>query len=391
MSLPTIVFMWEQFGAYHLDRLEAAGAAFAGHARVVGVELGTLSSTYVWDPIEGAEHFERRVLFPTAVSEDVPWRKRLLPMYRAIVSTRPAAVFLCNQDQREIMLLNPLLRLRGIRTYAMLDGKFDDSPRSVVREALKHFVFRLYSGGLVAGARHQSYYRFLGLPENWSRMGYDTVSNARIRAWADRPLAPEGRPFADRDFVVVARFVPKKNLFCAIRAFARMRASPGSATRRLILCGSGKLEPQLRAEVARLRVDGVVFTGFLNPRDVCRQVADGLALVLPSVEEQWGLVVNEAVALGVPILCSDNVGARDSLVRVGVNGFVFEPDNDEGLGQLMRMLSEDEALWRRLCDGSHRLAPAGDVAEFVAGVSGLTGIVNRRTESLNIGQLQAAD
>ncbi len=391
MTLPTIVFMWEQFGAYHLDRLEAAGAAFAGQARVVGVEIATLSSTYAWDPIEGAEHFERRTLFPTAISEDVPWYKKLGAAYRAIIATRPAAVFLCNQEQPEIMWLNPLLRLRGIRTYAMLDGKFDDMPRRVVREAMKQLVFRLYNGGLVAGSRHESYYRFLGLPATWSRPGYDTVSNARIRAWAGRPPAPDGRSFAERDFVVVARFVPKKNLLCAIRAFARMRASRGSATRRLILCGSGTLEPQLRAEVARLRVDGVVFSGFLSPRDVCRQLADGLALILPSVEEQWGLVVNEAVALGLPILCSDNVGARDSLVRVGVNGFVFEPDNDEGLGQLMRMLSEDEALWRRMCGGSLRLAPRGDVAEFVAGVSALTGIVKRQVETSEVGELQAAD
>ena len=57
----------------------------------------------------------------------------------------------------------------------------------------------------------------------------------------------------------------------------------------------------------------------------------------------------------------------------------------------MRMVSEDEALWRRMCAGSLRLAPRGDVAEFVAGVSGLTGIVKRQTESFEVGQLQAAD
>jgi glycosyltransferase involved in cell wall biosynthesis len=131
----------------------------------------------------------------------------------------------------------------------------------------------------------------------------------------------------------------------------------------------------LRALTGELGLTGgVEFAGFLGPEGVAKRLAGGLALVLPSTEEQWGLVVNEAVALGLPILCSDNVGARDTLVRTGLNGFVFEPGNDEGLAHLMHLVSEDEALWRRLAVGSRRLAPLGDVAQFVRGVSDLLNI-----------------
>ncbi len=127
----------------------------------------------------------------------------------------------------------------------------------------------------------------------------------------------------------------------------------------------------------------VEFAGFLDHEQVARRLGAALSLLLPSVEEQWGLVVNEAVALGVPILCSDNVGARDSLVRVGVNGFMFEPDNDEGLAALMHLVSEDETLWRGLAEGSLRLAPNGDVAEFVRGVSELLGVAAAKPVASN--------
>ncbi len=367
-----VVLMWEQFGAYHLDRLAAMACAFEGQLDVVGVEVASRSSTYAWDPIEDPQPFIRQTLFPDTVAETLPWWRKFTAAFRAIRAAKPRAVFLCNQEQPEILLLLPLLRLLGIPAFAMLDAKFDDTPRRVMKEVWKQVVFRLYRGGLVAGSRTVDYYRFLGMPKNWSRPGYDTVSVARIRAAAGLAPAPRGVPHGERDFVVVARFVPKKNIFLAVRAFAHFRKMPSAHDRRLVLCGSGALEPQLRALVAELGVvSHVDFVGFLMPDGICQQLARSLALILPSVEEQWGLVVNEAVALGVPVLCSDNVGARDTLVRVGVNGFVFEPDNDVGLAKLMHLLSEDRALWRDFAEGSLRLAPAGDVAEFVRGVGDL--------------------
>ncbi|HEY4443168.1 MAG TPA: glycosyltransferase, partial [Steroidobacteraceae bacterium] len=98
-----------------------------------------------------------------------------------------------------------------------------------------------------------------------------------------------------------------------------------------------------------------------------------LALILPSIEEQWGLVVNEALAMGVPILCSDNVGARDSLVRTSVNGYVFESDNAEGLAQLMTRMATDEHEWRRLAVAAGEFAYKGDVCQFVSAVANALG------------------
>jgi glycosyltransferase involved in cell wall biosynthesis len=374
---PAIVFMWEQFSAYHVDRLEAMAAAFQGEYEIVGIEVASRSLTYAWAPVASGDDFRRQTLFPGSVSDAMPWPRKLRHAMRAIRAARPRAVFLCNQDNPEILAALVLLRLRGIPTYAMLDAKFDDSPRRVLKEALKRPVFALFNGGLVAGARTVAYARFLGLREGWARTAYDTISLARVRRDAGAPPAPRGIAHAMRDFVVVARFVPKKNLPLAIRAYALYRTLPASQARirRLVLCGAGPLEATLRALAAELGVaDGVEFAGFLDHEAVAKRLGAGLALILPSVEEQWGLVVNEAVAMGLPVLCSDNVGARDSLVRVAVNGFVFEPDNHEGLARLMHLLAEDAALWRRLAEGSLQLAPNGDVAEFVRGVRELLAI-----------------
>jgi glycosyltransferase involved in cell wall biosynthesis len=117
----------------------------------------------------------------------------------------------------------------------------------------------------------------------------------------------------------------------------------------------------------------VVFAGFLDAQAVSRTLAGALAMILPSLRDQWGLVVNEAVSLNIPVLCTDNPGARDTLVRTGVNGFIFEPGNTEGLAVLMGLLSDDPALWRRMSLACADFAPLTDSPVFAAGVGRLIG------------------
>lgn len=369
--------MWEQFGAYHVDRLTALVEALGDRYLIVGIEVASASLTYAWKPVEHGGTFERHTLFPDAKAEQVPWRHKMRGFFRVLSQYKAVGVFLCNQEQPEILAICARLRLMRVPAYAMLDAKFDDSPRKVLKEAAKQLVFKLYRGGLVAGQRHLDYYRFLGMPANWAATAYDTVSIERIRSQADRELAPGGKPHAERDFVVVARFVPKKNIPTAIRAYARFRELCPDAKQRLLLCGSGELEPMIRALIAELGVSGVELCGFLDTHAVAAVLADAMALILPSIEEQWGLVVNEAVALGLPVICSDNVGARDTLVRSGVNGFVVEPGNHEGLAFYMALLARDPELWRQMSLASHARAPLGDVSEFIRGVSELIGLRGR--------------
>jgi glycosyltransferase involved in cell wall biosynthesis len=253
----------------------------------------------------------------------------------------------------------------------MIDSKFDDKPRFLWRELVKKVFFLPYNGALASGDRARDYLRFLGFDPAVIHLGYDTVSMDRIRRLAGSPPAPGGVGFDDRHFTIIARLVPKKNIATALAAYAEYRRLTVSKPHELHICGSGELEDELRAVVKRLGVEGVVFRGFVQSPEVAHALASTLALILPSVEDQWGLVINEALAMGVPILCSLNVGARDLLVRVGVNGFLFEPDNPAGLAYFMCRLTDDENEWRRLAEGSIQLAPLADTRNFSASVARL--------------------
>ncbi|MEZ2144652.1 glycosyltransferase [Bradyrhizobium sp. DN5] len=262
----------------------------------------------------------------------------------------------------------------GKKVYFLGDSKFDDYPRWVGREWLKSLFLLPYVGALTASWRSQQYLEFLGWKKRPIELGYDTISVDRIRMLAGSAPAPGGCPHSERHFTVVARHVPKKNIALALQAFADFtRENPRETPRRLVLCGSGPLEEQLKECARRLSVEHLVdFRGFVQTDQVCQALSNTLCLILPSIEEQFGQVVPEALAMGVPVALSTNCGARDELVRSGVNGFVFEPDNVTGLRNFLCLISRDENFWSILAKNAHLFVSLGDVERFANSVERLT-------------------
>jgi glycosyltransferase involved in cell wall biosynthesis len=256
----------------------------------------------------------------------------------------------------------------------MNSSKFDDKERYRFREVTKALALMPFSGALTSATPAKSYLRFLGMPEAKIEIGYDTMSIDRIRRLSESKPAPAGAPFDLRHFSVVARFVPKNNLILALQAY-RQYTDLVQKPRSLHIVGDGPLEGQLRDKVAELGLaERVIFRGALQIEQVCRMFATTLAVILPSADEQFGNVVIEAQATGLPVLISDVCGAWDQLVRSGVNGFVVEADNSTGLAYFMSLLSEAEEVWSHMCSAAHEKVRAGDVDQFVHGVQLLIGM-----------------
>jgi glycosyltransferase involved in cell wall biosynthesis len=213
--------------------------------------------------------------------------------------------------------------------------------------------------------------RFIHFKPDRIAVGYDTLSIARIRKLAAVDPAPNGAPFASRHFTIIARFVPKKNLSTALVAYS-LYVQKTKSPRPLHLCGSGELEAALNEQVEVLGLQGLVFfRGFLSAQEIAGTLANTLALLLVSKEEQFGLAVIEAQAMGVPVIYTRACGARDELLRSGVNGFLVEANNPPGIAYFMTLIASDEPLWRKLAKGTLESAYRGDVGRFVEGVEQL--------------------
>lgn len=359
-----VVFLWENFGPYHLDRLRAVAA---DGRRVIGIQLAATSNTYGWAASDAAGLDIRTLL---AAGEHRSHGKLTWRLLREARRIGPADWFLCHYEQPAVFAAALALRLRG-RVFAMFESKFDDYPRRWWWEAGKVALLSPYAGALVPTPRARDYLAFLGLSRRVA-FGYSTVSVARVRALLGSAPAPDGATFPDRDWVAVSRLVSKKNLQLAIAAYAAWLPQ-AQTPRDLHLLGSGPLEAELRAQATALGVTARVhFHGFVQADAVSHRLARSLALLLPSVEEQFGLVAIEAQAAGLPVLATPQVGATDVLIDGGLNGFVLPLGKPESWAASMLLLSEDEARWCRFATAARDGAGRGDVARFAEGVAALT-------------------
>lgn len=366
-----VALLFAQFAAYHVDRCQAVARRFEGRAEVLAVEVATTSATYAWEASGTVAGARKITLFPGASYDAIPWPRRLWAQLKALWRCDTVLIGI-GYNQIDIILLSWLLALLGVRVVVLSESKFDDKPRTASKELAKALALSPYSAAIVGGRRHIDYFRFLGFSRRRVIPGYDTVGLERIRAMGGGVLAPAGKPYDERDFIFVGRFVDKKNLVELVEGFAIYAKAAGAKARRLVLIGSGQEEAAIKAAAVALGVIGLIeFPGFLGAEEVALRLADGLALVLPSVEEQWGLVVNEALAFGLPVILSPAVGSGDALVRNLQNGFVIELGAPEGIAMAMSALGNDKALWKRMVEASHQRAWLGDTERLADAVETL--------------------
>jgi L-malate glycosyltransferase len=362
---PKVALVWTQFAACHIDRCIAVTRRLEGRAQVVAVEVATTSREYAAVAPSGAvPGIDKRTLFPQRSFDSIPRWRRAMAVLSSVRSCRLVLIGI-PYSHLEFLALVWVLRLLGKRVFLLTDSKFDDRPRSAVFEFCKRLALSGYDGAIIASARCLDYLRFLGFRRRPLLPGCDGVSIERIRG--DAGAANPG--FAERDFVFAGRFIAVKNLPLLIEAYAHYVELAGASARRLQLAGSGPLEQELRELVAKLGLEGrVIFAGFRTGADFAGLLNASLGLVLTSYSETWGMVVNEALALDLPVIVTASPGSRDVLVRNLVNGYVVENGSREGLARAMLALGDDQERWDAMRAASRERAWLGDVERFVDAV-----------------------
>jgi glycosyltransferase involved in cell wall biosynthesis len=244
----------------------------------------------------------------------------------------------------------------------MSDSTAHDRRRRWWREALKRRIVAVGSAALAAGAPQIAYLRALGMPNEVIFPGYDAVDNAYFgngatmtRAEAERVRRRLGLP--ERFFLASSRFVPKKNLSRLLDAYAGYRRRSGAGAWQLVLLGDGELRPEVEGRIGRADLAGnVVLPGFKQYDELPAYYGLASAFVHASTTEQWGLVVNEAMASRLPVIVSKRCGCAPDLVQEGVNGFTFDPYDVDGLAGLMqRIAAMTDAQRRALGEASRHI------------------------------------
>jgi len=221
------------------------------------------------------------------------------------------------------------------------------------------WLFRIPAVLLPGGSRQAAFFKHYGVSERKICNAQMTVDVRRIQERCQQ-LGSEGRLKARRQvgigetdivFVFVGRLVPHKGVADLLAAFDRIcHAVPGLA---LLVVGDGPEASHVKE--AALRNPRIHWAGRLEQKGVIEMLRAADVAVVPSHFEPWGLVVNEAMAAGLPVVASDHVGAVDDLVIDGQTGVVYRSGDIGELASEMETLSRDRQRRDRLAAGAGAL------------------------------------
>ncbi len=254
-------------------------------------------------------------------------------LLEAVASRRPDVVVLCGWLYWPYTKLARARELRHVRVIVGMDSPWRGKlSQRLGRFRLRGLVQRL-DGVVTAGERSRQYARRLGVPDRKIHTGFYGFDYERYSRVAElRSGAPGEWP---RQFLYVGRYVPAKDLGTLAAAYSEYRRSVSSPWG-LTCCGWGDEGRFLRD------VPGVVDAGFTPPSALPEVFGRHGAFVLPSRFEPWGVVVAEAAATGLPVVCTTACGAGEDLVRDYFNGITVAPGDVSGLARAMQWIHEHE-------------------------------------------------
>jgi glycosyltransferase involved in cell wall biosynthesis len=255
----------------------------------------------------------------------------------AVLATRPDVALIPGWYSVTLLRAIRACRRAGVPVLYRGDSNLASAPSGLKRLAWRartRLRLRAYDGYLATGTRSREYLESFGIrPERLFDSPHCVDNDLFARQAAPfqtaegRRAAREALGLAADAFVVLfaGKLDPVKRPLDLVHALRFL--GPGA---QLLMVGGGELEAECRRAAAALGVaESVVWAGFLNQTEMARAYAAADGLALPSASETWGLVVNEAMATGLPCVVSDRVGCAPDLVIPGETGEVF-PAGDAG-------------------------------------------------------------
>ena len=223
-------------------------------------------------------------------------------------------------------------------TLAPLDGRMWKRP---IKRFTWPLLFRLADQVIVPSSGTRELMLSLGIPEERVTLTPNIVENdwwIAQSASVDRAAVRQSWGASADDMIVLfcAKLQAWKRPLDLLRAFAAADLPRAF----LVVAGEGPLRPELESAAASLGIaDRVRFLGFVNQRQLPAIYRAADLLVLPSEYDAFGLVINEAMLCGCPVVASDRVGAVRDLIESGQTGFVYRCGDVSELASLLRRLS----------------------------------------------------
>lgn len=281
----------------------------------------------------------------------------------SLLSSIDPSIIICSGwiDKDYLKLVKPYYK--KIPTVITLDTKWTGSLKQHAASVLSRaYITNRFSHIWVPGRSQSIYAKKLGFSEGQIRTGFYCCSLQKFNHLFETQFKKKEKEFPKR-FLYVGRYYDFKGVNEMWEAFVQL-SDEVKHDWELWCLGSGTVSPRQHPKIKHF--------GFVQPADLDPITEQCGVFILPSRFEPWGVVVQEYAASGFPLLLSREVGANESFLEEGKNGFLFDKEKPEGIkNALKKMLSLEHHQLAEMGRYSHRLAQKIDPVQWTNTVTEL--------------------
>jgi glycosyltransferase involved in cell wall biosynthesis len=219
-----------------------------------------------------------------------------------------------------------------IPTVLSLDNHWTGSiKQQLLRIFSRYFLHNKFSHVWVPGEPQKEYAVKLGFPSKNIFTGYYCADINKFNNLYNLNFEKKKNNFPKR-FIYFGRYVKHKGIYEMWEAFIRLHDKHPNNWEMWCI-GTGDQFPY------KTEHDKIKHFGFVQPDEIGEYIGQTGVFILPSLFEPWGVAVQEFAAAGYPLLLSKAVGASDTFLKDGENGFFFEPKNVSGIFEVMKKIT----------------------------------------------------
>lgn len=338
-----IAYFWLTMGHYHFARMEAI-------SRLKNVELHVIEATnlddHFWERSETSKSFTHHLLHKGQVLDHKltgsSWKKinAKLKEINPDVFVNGAGYF----HPQSFIALSEWKKKSTGKLVLWSESTERDQPRKFYKEFIKKQTLKIYDGAIVAGQDHKSYLEKLKFSSDKIQVVGNVVNNSFFE---------NKTPSTQRKGILfVGRLLEIKNVDFLLKAYKKYQNQVDNPEQ-LIIVGDGPEKEFLEDFTQKNEIKNVSFEGNLQIDEVQKLYNASRFFVLPSKSEPWGLVVNEAMAAGLPVLVSQKCGCAGELVKHQKNGYIIQVEDTEDLTEkLLELHNLDQKKYDSMSDAS---------------------------------------
>ena len=334
-----IAIVWQRFLPYHLARLahtykymKKLGNQFTA------IEVAHQEASYGFPQNYSNSDFPKICCFPEGFYHQYTSQQIFHRVFLSLRHLNPDIILAPATAFPEGMAAVHYRNVYKKRVVMMDDAWEYSDCRGLITRWVKQLIHQNIDAAFIPSPSHLNYYIKRGFPKERIVFGVDVVDNEYFRSKAEIVRAEcikirREKNLPENYFLFVGRFLPRKGLDNLIIAYKKYYFSSNNEPWSLVLVGSGTYLPTIQKNIRD--IPGIIYSGPQFGNDLVVYYSLAKTLIVPSFIDPWGLVINEAMASGIPILASHGCGASRTLIREGQNGWTFDPFDTGNLADLM--------------------------------------------------------